>query len=242
MTDPATLTPKAAQTDPQSAPPAPLWHTAVVLLLLAAMAALSVRSGFVNPTAHGQHRILGYLITMAFEWIIVGFIALGTPLRTLAGRFVYTWRAVLLDLGIAVAYLLLAQVILGISTALVSRVLHSNVNDVLKNMLPQTPLETALYLVLALTAGICEETIFRGYLQHQFKAWTGSAFAAVVVQGLIFGSAHAYQGPAMVIVISIYGCMFGSLAQWRKSLRPGMTAHFLQDAIGGIVLSRMLAK
>ena len=242
MTHPATFTSRAVQTEPQSAATAPVWHTAVVLLLLAAMAALSMRMGFVNPAAQGRHRALGYLITMASEWIIVGFITLGISLRTLVGRFAFTWRAILLDLAIAVAYLLVAQVVLGISTALVGHFLHSNVNDVLKTLLPHTTLETALYLLLALTAGICEETIFRGYLQHQFTSWTGSAFAAIVIQGLIFGTAHAYQGLAMVIVISIYGWMFGSLAYWRRSLCPGMTAHFLQDAIGGIVLSRMLTR
>jgi membrane protease YdiL (CAAX protease family) len=31
-------------------------------------------------------------------------------------------------------------------------------------------------------------------------------------------------------VITIFGCLFGLLAQWRRSLRPGMIAHFLQDS------------
>jgi hypothetical protein len=46
----------------------------------------------------------------------------------------------------------------------------------------------------------------------------------------------------MMIVIAVYGCMFGSLAWWRKSLRPGMMAHFIQDAIGGLVLAKFALK
>jgi membrane protease YdiL (CAAX protease family) len=95
---------------------------------------------------------------------------------------------------------------------------------------------------LALTAGICEETIFRGYLQRQFTAWTRNAAAGIVLQGVVFGAAHAYQGLNQVILIAVYGCLFGLLALWRKSLRPGMMAHFVQDAIGGLMLAKYLPK
>lgn len=236
-------TPIAELIKEPTAPAAPVWHTAAVLLLLAAMASLSLRMSQADPAAQGHHRVLGYLVTMAAEWLIVALIAFKIPLRSLAGHFAFTLRSILIDLGIAVAYLLVAQVVLGAFNALLSRYIHTgNPNAVLKNLAPHTALETALYLLLALTAGICEETIFRGYLQHQFKVWTSSAVAAIVLQGTLFGVAHAYQGLKMVLVIALFGCMFGLLAWWRKSLRPGIVAHFLQDAIGGILLSRMLAK
>ena len=66
--------------------------------------------------------------------------------------------------------------------------------------------------------------------------------AGIVLQGVVFGLAHAYQGPIQIIVIVVFGCMFGLLAHWRKSLRPGMTAHFLQDAVGGLVLAHFMPK
>ena len=221
---------------------APVWHTVSVLLLLGAIGALSLRMSMMNPAAQGKHRALGYLVSMAAEWLIVGFIAFKAPLRTLVGSFAPTWRSVLRDLGIAIAYLLAAQVILGTISAVLSRFLPSQANAVLKNMVPHTALEIALYLLLSLTAGICEEIMFRGYLQRQFAAWTGNAIAAILLQGIVFGLAHGYQGLSMVIVIAVFGCMFGWLAWWRKSLRPGMMAHFLQDGVGGIVLARFLPK
>jgi membrane protease YdiL (CAAX protease family) len=113
---------------------------------------------------------------------------------------------------------------------------------VLQNILPHTGLETAVYLLLVLTAGICEEIIFRGYLQHQFIVWTGSAAIGIALQGILFGIYHAYMGPGMVIVIAEFGCLFGMLTWWRKSLRPGIAAHFMQDAIGGLVLTRFVLK
>jgi uncharacterized membrane protein len=45
-----------------------------------------------------------------------------------------------------------------------------------------------------------------------------------------------------VVIIAVYGCMFGLMALWRQSLRPGMIAHFVQDAVGGLLLARSLAK
>jgi len=227
---------------PPAADVAPVWHTAVVLLLLGGISALSLRMSLINPAAQGQHRAIGYLITIASEWLIFGFIALRASPRMLAGKFAPTLRSVLLDLGIAVAYLLAAQVILGGTSALVGRFLPSHANAVLKNMVPRTAMEIALFLLLSLTAGICEEMMFRGYLQHQFAAWTGNAAVAILLQGIVFGVAHGYQGLSMVIVISVFGCMFGWLAWWRKSLRPGMVAHFVQDSVGGIVLARFLTK
>jgi membrane protease YdiL (CAAX protease family) len=64
----------------------------------------------------------------------------------------------------------------------------------------------------------------------------------IALQGILFGVAHAYQGPTQILVIAVYGCMFGSLAYWRKSLRPGMIAHFLQDSVGVFLLARFAPK
>ncbi len=224
---------------------APGWHTAVVILFLTGMAALTLHEGAV--AMQPGHRAVGYLITMAIEWLIVGFIALGArwggaSVRVLAGSFAPTRRSILRDLGIALAYLLVAQVVLGSATALVHHFIRSTPNEVLKSLVPHTGIEDAVYLLLAVTAGICEETIFRGYLQRQFRAWTGNSTVAILLQGVLFGAAHAYQGASMMIVIAIYGCMFGWLTWWRKSLRPGMMAHFIQDAAGGLLLAKYALK
>lgn len=91
--------------------------------------------------------------------------------------------------------------------------------------------------MLTLTAGFCEEVIFRGYLQRQFGALTRSVAGGIVLQGIAFGASHGYQGWKFMLLISVYGTTFGLLAWWRSSLRPGMIAHFVQDAVGGIVAS-----
>jgi membrane protease YdiL (CAAX protease family) len=89
--------------------------------------------------------------------------------------------------------------------------------------------------VVSVTAGICEETIFRGYLQHQFMALTQSAPAGILLSAAAFGAAHAYQGFRMVILLGLFGAMFGILAYWRRSVRPGMIVHAWQDSLGGVL-------
>lgn len=220
-------------------PVAPLWHLLCVFLLLAAWVALSL-----HPSHHLfgtlPPRLAGYLLVLIIEWFIFGFIWLGlrvqgVPFSSLFGEMSPNLRKILRDVGLALLFLIVANVVLSLLSALL-RV--SNHNAALQALLPHTALEIAIYLLVALTAGICEETIFRGYLQRQFTAYTKSALVGALIQGILFGLAHAYQGWKMIVVIAVYGCLFGALAVWRRSLRPGIIAHFLQDSVTGILLAR----
>jgi membrane protease YdiL (CAAX protease family) len=84
---------------------------------------------------------------------------------------------------------------------------------------------------MSMTAGFCEELVFRGYFQKQFLALTRSAAFAVLAQAVLFGICHWYQGVKQVILISALGALYGILAQWRKSLRPGMISHAWSDVL-----------
>ncbi len=107
----------------------------------------------------------------------------------------------------------------------------------LEFMLPHRAVELAWWIALSVTAGICEETVFRGYLQRQFPALTKSFPAAILISATTFGVAFAYQGLRMVILITVFGAMFGLLAHWRGTVRPGMIAHVGQDSLNGILAS-----
>jgi uncharacterized protein len=225
-----------------SGPPriAPAWHTAGVILLLSLLVALSLSARNSNLAGHAHHRVMGYIIALVAEWLIVAFIWLGArwqgaTLSTITGANSPSLRSILRDLGLAIAYLLVANLVLGTLSYVLGRLSHAAPNSALKNLLPQTGLECVVFLLLALTAGICEEMIFRGYLQRQFTAWTRNAALGILIQAIAFGCAHAYQGWTQVVLIAVYGCMFGWLAWWRGSLRPGMIAHFLQDGVGGLL-------
>ena len=216
---------------------APWWHTLLVLLPLAIGSIASwYQHGLPNVHLPGiSFRLSGYITVLVQEWGVVLLIWLALKRRGLSilslvsGRW-QTLGNFLRDLGLAIAFLVVVVPLIGI-------LVHSFASDAttdVASITPKTKFELAVWLGLAATAGFCEELIFRGYLARQFNAWTGSAVLAILLQGAVFGLAHGYYGKAMLFIM-LQGWLLGLLAYWRKSLRPGMLTHGLQDAIGGIV-------
>ncbi len=214
---------------------APLWHTVLFVVVLLGMSLLQAMPRFAAREAHLPSRVPTYILTICYEFVLVGYVWFGawlrrTKLRDLIGGRWASFSDFFIDVGIAILFWV---VIFGVLAGL-SYALHFNSSEAASFLMPQTVPEMILWVVLAATAGFCEELVFRGYLQRQCLALTQNIGAAVILQGVIFGVAHAYQGWRGVIVISIYGMMFGALAAMRKSLRPGMMQHAAQDGVSGI--------
>ncbi|MGA3211625.1 MAG: type II CAAX endopeptidase family protein [Terriglobales bacterium] len=216
-------------------PIAPWWNTALVLLVLFTGSAVSARQHtleHVNLPGLSV-RLSGYLTVIAEEWFAVLLVWLALKPRglSIAGLIAGRWqgrREFRRDLGLGVSVIIVGIPLMAIMGRLIGA--GSGPTD----YLPKTPFEAIIWLLVAATAGFCEELIFRGYLTRQFTAWTGSVTLALLIQAVAFGLAHGYQFRSM-IVIGVYGWLLGLLASWRKSLRPGMMAHTLQDSLGGLL-------
>jgi membrane protease YdiL (CAAX protease family) len=212
------------------------WHTSIVLLILIGMSFAGARSGGL-PGVSAYGRAGGYLVVILLEWLTVAFIWYGVSRRGIrmadlvGGRWAHP-ADILRDLGIGIAFLLVCGI--GLMSAL-GHLLRIVENQAIRQMLPQTRTEMILWCLMSLTAGFCEELIFRGYFQRQFTALTQSVIGGIVLQAIAFGAAHGYQGWKLMLSIAIFGTTFGLLARWRGSLRPGMIAHFVQDAMGGLL-------
>jgi hypothetical protein len=239
--------PAPEQADNARRPVAGVLHTAGLILLVLVWAYVGLRTANQmggDSMPGGGNKILLYMPTFVFEWILFAYIAIGLrrrgiPMREITGRLSTGGMDLLRDIVLAVLFWPTAIVILGgVAYALhISSKLQASV----KFLLPQTPAEMAAWVLLSVTAGICEETIFRGYLQRQFISWTGSAPAGVLLSAILFGAGHMYQGARQTVVIGVYGVLFGILAETRRTLRPGMIAHAWQDTFSGIAGS-LLAK
>jgi uncharacterized protein len=215
---------------------APAWHTVIVLIILFASSLAGALAGSITPGSRGHGRAPGYLLIMAAEWLVAAFIwwgahRQGLRMGDLVGGKWARVADVFRDLGIGIAFLIVSVFVLNG----LGYLMKASSNSALRNMLPRTSTEIALWISLSLTAGFCEELIFRGYLFRQFSALTQSPAAGLILQGIAFGAGHGYQGWKLMLLITVYGCMFGLLAQWRRSLRPGMITHALQDGVTGIV-------
>jgi CAAX protease family protein len=184
-----------------------------------------------------------YLWGIAWEWVLLAITWLGVRKRIklrelIGGRWVST-EDLLLDVVYAGAFWVCALIVLGLGAKLMQLDHAGKLESMRKQLgflIPETKLELAVWFCMSATAGFCEEIIFRGYLQRQFAAITNSVLAGVLLSAAVFGASHGYEGPGRMILIGVYGLMFGLLAWWRKSLRPGMIAHAWHDAFSGAVL------
>jgi uncharacterized protein len=182
-----------------------------------------------------------YGLTMCLEFLLVlyvffGIRARGFTLREITGGRWSSIEDVLLDIGIAAgAWLTIVLLLGGIAIAMKLNTPEKlgEMRQAISFMLPHSRLELGLWTGLSATAGICEEIVFRGYMQQQFAALTGSTVAAIALQATIFGASHGYEGWQRMVLVGMMGAMLGLLAWWRKSLRPGMMAHAWQDVLAG---------
>ena len=55
---------------------------------------------------------------------------------------------------------------------------------------PGHAMESAVWIGVAITAGFCEELVYRGYLQLQFWSLMKNPWSAVALKAIVFGSAH----------------------------------------------------
>ena len=219
---------------------APVWHTAIFLVIVFSAAAFSAERHGERLVRHGH--VFTYLFTMGWEWLLVGFVLWGArkngvTLKELVGG---KWKSPedgLIDVAIAVGFWIVAAMVLVLAAAAAGLVNPANLEAARKNvevLKPSGSLESAIWVCLSITAGFCEEIMFRGYVMKQFAAWTRSNIAAVLLQAIVFGVAHSYQGARLAFVVTVYGMLFGVLAHMRRSLRPGMMAHAMQDTLSGL--------
>lgn len=182
-----------------------------------------------------------YLRNSLSAWLMLGFVMLGVwlsgaPIATVLGARWRSLRQFLQDVGIGLAFWV-------VSTGLLS-VLHGHgqgaaPGSAVQSMLPQSATEMALWSVMSVSAGICEEAIYRGYLQRQFTALTRNVPAGIILSAAMFGASHVYQGLRGALPIALLGALTGILAHWRGSVRPGMISHAWQDVFAGMMARAM---
>lgn len=98
-------------------------------------------------------------------------------------------------------------------------------------LLPRTPGERRLFVLVGITAGVCEEWLYRGFLLAVVAAVFGSlpTPALVVVGAVAFGLAHAYQGAAGVVTTGVLGGVMAGLYLATGSLLLPVVLHALID-------------
>jgi membrane protease YdiL (CAAX protease family) len=135
---------------------------------------------------------------------------------------------------------LLCWTVFGLATALAlyafSR--HFNVKEspLLNQLLPRTRTERLAFVFVSLTAGVCEEIVFRGFLIAALTPVFGTIVPAVVASCILFGVLHSYQGIVGGVRAGILGLALAIPFAVTGSLLPSMIAHTLIDVVAGLWL------
>jgi len=180
-----------------------------------------------------------YVRTIFEQWVLAAAVVAlmlrgGRPLSALWLGVPHGWR-LWLGLALPAAYVALivqqGRMIAG-KPATIAK-LRETLRP-LRALIPHTAGEYRLFVPLSITAGICEEFLFRGYMVWVLQHWLGLWPAAGVTM-VVFGLAHAYQGRSFGVRAFYAGVGMGLLALATGSLLPGMLLHAVIDLGGGSV-------
>jgi uncharacterized protein len=215
----------------QGASQPPIWHPLALIALIVSVAATGIllQRGLVPAPVPAGSRILDvYLPLLLVQWSLFFYVTrVAQPPGTtwvLVGERWRTVRRALGDIGLAIGF----ACVIALAHGLLARE-----SGEVSALLPITPAERVAWILVACSVGICEEVVFRGYLQSWLRWLTSSASLGVVLQALLFGLAHAEQGLSGVALAALYAVGFGSLAYARNSLIPGILAHIGVDLCAG---------
>jgi membrane protease YdiL (CAAX protease family) len=184
-------------------------------------------------TADPSARIRHYRRGIVGEWVSVALIV---AIGLLAGR-----TASSLGLRLPLDSWFTAQLIGEIALLLVITTLfmrHPKLLDPLRRqargflaLLPRTRQERITFAALAVTAGICEEVVFRGFgFAYLRFLWPGITDGwLIVITSAVFGLAHLYQGPRGVVLTGLAGVAFASMTITTGSLLPAIVVHAMVD-------------
>jgi uncharacterized protein len=185
----------------------------------------------------GDARTRVYRIIMAAEWLAAILVAgrwwvLARPWSTLWLLPPRGWRllaGMLAVLAGAVLFLLQNRALACLSAE--KRAALPRRLGTLIALLPHTTAEYRWFVGLSVTAGICEELLYRGFLVWALQGWVGLGWAAVV-SVILFGAGHAYQGKD-VLRPTLAGAVLQGIALLTRSILPGILVHAMLDVMSG---------
>jgi len=190
------------------------------------------------PATDTKEKLALYGWTIAFQWAMTGLVA---------------WRA--LARGLTAAQLGLSQhtgakiVAASLGGAIVLGALHwinlrrvsrmsgdvsGKMRVLARRILPVTIVEFFSYSALAVTAGVCEEFLYRGFAMAALSRTGMATWMVVFCSAALFGLAHAYQGRSGIAGTTVMGLVFGVVRIAYDTLVPVMILHATVDLVAGI--------
>ncbi len=148
------------------------------------------------------------------------------------------WRSVVVWV-VSISAISLALAPLGV------RIRHSlgvEETPFLKQILPRSRMEKAVFALLSVIAGFGEEIAYRGYAITALALISGSMPMAVVVSSAAFGVLHTYQGWIGIVRTGLLGAVLAGVFLISDSIWPPIAVHASLDLWAGLVIGDRFLK
>ena len=191
-----------------------------------------------QPTTGTKQKLVLYGTTIAFQWILMSLVAWRALARGLTVAELGLARRVTVELVLlSLAGILLLGTFQWFNLRRIGRstgAIPDFMRKLAERLLPNSPLELAPYCALALTAGFCEEFLYRGFALAALSRMGIAAWMAVIISSVLFGLAHTYQGKSGIVGTTVLGLVFGIARIAFQSLLPVMVWHSAVDLVAGV--------
>jgi membrane protease YdiL (CAAX protease family) len=196
------------------------------------------------PRVSTIERLILYASTIAFQWFAVAVVAW----RAWAHGFTASQLGLTVPdrTRILVASIVGAATIAALQWLNLRRVgripaeARGSLQAIAERILPQSTVELLPYLALAITAGLCEEFLYRGFAMAVLVNVGLQAWAVVLLSSVLFGLAHSYQGRGGIVMTLLIGLILGSSRFIYGSLVPATFWHSAVDVVAGTAGPRYL--
>jgi len=105
---------------------------------------------------------------------------------------------------------------------------------------PRSNWELTVFCGLAITAGACEEFLYRGFAMGALSHGSLPTWSVLLISSVLFGLAHTYQGRGGVIGTLLLGTVFGFVRILYHSLLIVVLWHAAIDIVAGFAGRRYL--
>lgn len=190
-------------------------------------------------------RLRHYTWIAVWEWITVALLlgwwfATGRsaePLGLVLNPSGWQWAAI--AAGLALTAALVVQLIVSLRDRSSLAKLRDQLGD-LEKMIPRTARERSAFDRLSLTAGVCEEVMYRGVFLALLAPALG-LWPAVFISSAVFGLGHIYQGRAGFFKTSAIGLVLALLTVFSGSLFTAILLHAVTDVTSGRITGAALS-
>jgi membrane protease YdiL (CAAX protease family) len=224
------------------------WDVVLILLVLGVVVPwrgfVRMRQLLAKPQVGSSERIVIYLGTIAFQWVA----ALVAAWRASAHGWTKFELGLVLrgDRNALVAGIVGAAVVALLQSVNLRRMSRlptesrARLGALAERILPQTPRERPLFVLLALTAGGCEEFLYRGFAMTAFSRAGLPVWSSILISSVLFGLGHLYQGGRGAAGTAILGIALGMARTAFGSILPVACWHAAADVVAGMAGAKYL--